>query len=280
MKVNIFLFTLLSLRFILVGSTTYISHQEQEVIDIKNDSLNTNSRLVYHWINSPKRPNDYYSIDDFSNVLGSVKSIREYVVNKNDSMRQLVRIASYDLNRNLCLLSYQLSNDISSDEIMESKETSSIIWQYQFVYTRKRVKNEIRLSCESGILNSKKMSKKNSLFKIRQPQIIKKNKKTGLVLEYQLLNENCSWGPETVFCEYDSLNRKTKSVVKNSIGEIRSTTKVEYFDSQIIETVYSPHQEKKTTYKLDSRGNWIEKTVIYPNNNYGVDRHKRIISYY
>jgi hypothetical protein len=217
----------------------------------------------------------------YNNVMGPVKRIKEYVVNEDDSMRQIVRVASYGLNRNLSMLLYYLGNDINSNDILESKDTSNFFFQYKFVVGRKRLKNEMRINGEGGRITSKKVSKRNSLFKLRQPKIIAKNKRKGLVTQYQLLNKNCSWGPETIFCEYDNFNRKIKEVVQDSTGKIIIINKIEYLDSEIIVMSHLTHQKKKTIYKLDAMGNWIEKTIRYPNYAiYGVYRKKRIISYY
>ena len=249
---------------------------QQSVKNISSDSTK-----AYPWINTPKRERDYFHLDEFQNLCGSVKSIKEFVIDEKDSLKQIVRKAEYDLNGNLSMILYNIAHDITSRDVISSKDSSSFYWQYKFEYKRNRLKSETRINGESGIIVASEIPKKQSLLKKNIYEILDKNRKTGLVYIYQRSNKTSNRGLETISCQYDSLQRKIKETVNDVKGKTRSTSKIKYSDNQIEIMTYSGYLEKKTVFKLDKKGNWIEKIVSYPNNSvYGINRHKRSICYF
>jgi len=276
-KSDLLLFFLL---LIIVLTTTSIDVGNKSILQ-RTKSVTSDSTRAYPWINTPKRERDYFHLAELQNLCGPVKSIKEFLIDEKDSLKQIVRKAEYDLNGNLSMILYNLSNDNTSKDVISDKDSSSLFWQYKFEFKRNRLKSETRINGESGIIVEYKIPKKQSLLKKNIYEILDENRKTGLVYIYQRSNKTSNRGPETISCQYDSLHRKIKETVNDDKGNTRSTSKIKYSDNQIEIMTYSGYLEKKTVFKLDKKGNWLEKIVSYPNNSvYGINRHKRIISYY
>ncbi len=262
----------------LINMNAYQSHSGSSFID-------TNNVRVYKWINSPHAStNDKFLTDEFMNLNGPIRYVLEYVTTDPlDSIKHILRFVQFNEQGNITLLRYYWANDHSSQEILEYKDATDYYWQYNFTYKRNRLKEE-KFTWVEGDTTWYKLTTplSISILKNRPFKVLTKDKKYKHLLTYERnIHGGVHIDKEMVICEYDDVDRKSKEIVKDSNGNMKNTTKYEYFNSKIIVKTYNSYQEKETCYKLDHYGNWYDKVTTYPNKPiYGKNIIRRNIMYY